>query len=51
MECSNCGALKFPMETESLCCSKGNVQLDAFPQPPVFLLYLYEGVDSNGKHF
>ena len=51
VECSNCGALKFSMETESLCCSKGNVQLDAFPQPPVFLQHLYEGVDSNGKHF
>ena len=51
VECSNCGAFKFPMETESLCCSKGNVQLDAFPQPPVFLQHLYEGVDSNGKHF
>ena len=51
VECSNCGAFKFPMETESLCCSKGNVQLDVFPQPPVFLQHLYEGVDSNGKHF
>ena len=39
------------METESLCYSKGNVQLDAFPQPPVFLQHLYEDVDSNGKHF
>ena len=51
VRCSNCGATKFPMETESLCCLKGNVQLDAFPQPPVFLQHLYEGVDSNGKHF
>ena len=51
VECSNCGAIKFPMETESLCCLKGNVQLDAFPQPPVFLQHLYQGVDSNGKHF
>ena len=39
------------METESLCCSKGNVQLDAFLQPPIFLQHLYKGVDSNGKHF
>ena len=39
------------MKTESLCCSKGNVQLDAFLQPPVFLQHLYEDVDSNGKHF
>ena len=51
VECSNCGAIKFPMETESLCCLKGKVQLDAFPQPPVFLQHLYEGVDSNGKQF
>ena len=39
------------METESLCCLKDKVQLDAFLQPPVFLQHLYEGVDSNGKHF
>ena len=51
VQCSKCGATKFPMETESLCCLKGTVQLDAFPQPPVFLQHLYEGVDSNGKHF
>ena len=51
VQCSNCGAIKFPMETESLCCLKGSVQLDAFPHPPVFLQHLYEGVDSNGKHF
>ena len=51
VECSKCGAIKFPMETEALCCLKGNVQLDAFPQPPVFLQHLYEGLDSNGKHF
>ena len=51
VQCSNCGVTKFPMETESLCCFKGNVQLYAFLQPPVFLQHLYEGVDSNGKHF
>ena len=51
VHCSNCGATKFSMETESLCCLKGSVQLDAFPQPPVFLQHLYEGKDSNGKHF
>ena len=39
------------METESLCCLKGKVQLDVFPQPPVFMQHLYEGTDSNGKHF
>ena len=51
LQCSNCGALKFEKETDSLCCSKGKVQLDAFPQPQPFLQHLYEGVDSNGKHF
>ena len=30
LQCSNCGALKFERETDSLCCSKGNVQLDNF---------------------
>ena len=51
LQCSNCGALKFDKETDSLCCSKGKVQLDGFPQPQLFLRHLYEGVDSNGKHF
>ena len=51
IECSHCDALKFPGETESLCCSKGNVQLEPFPQPQPFLLHLYEGTGSDGKHF
>ena len=37
IQCSNCGALKFERETDSLCCSKGNVQLDKFPQVQPFL--------------
>ena len=49
--CLNCGAIKFPMETESLCCSKGNVKLDPFPQPQPLLQHLYEGTNSDGKHF
>ena len=50
LQCLNCGALKFAKE---LCCSKGKIQLDVFPQPQPFLQHLYEGVDSNGnlKHF
>ena len=51
LQCSNCGALKFERETDSLCCSKGNVQLEEFPQVQPFLQYLYEGTDSDGKHF
>ena len=51
LRCSNCGTLKFEKETDSLCCSKGNVRLDEFPQVQPFLQYLYEGIDSNGKHF
>ena len=51
VECQNCGALKFSKETEGFCCSKGNVKLDAFPQPQPFLQHLYEGTDSDGKHF
>lgn len=43
MECLNYGAIRFPMETESLCCLKGNVKLDVFPQPQPFLQHLYEG--------
>ena len=37
IQCSNCGALKFERETDSLCCSKGNVQLHEFPQVQPFL--------------
>ena len=51
VECTHCGALKYEGETESLCCMKGNVQLESFPQPQPLLQHLYEGVDSNGKHF
>ena len=51
VECQNCGALKFSKETEGFCCSKGNVKLDAFSQPHPFLKHLYEGTDSDGKHF
>ena len=51
VECQNCGALKFCKETEGLCCSKCNVKLDAFPQLQPFLQHLYEGTDSEGKHF
>ena len=50
-QCSNCGALKFDKETDGLCCSKGKVQLDQFPQLHPFLQHLYEGIDSNGKYF
>ena len=51
VECTHCGALKFPQETESFCCPKGNVQLEPFPQPHPFLQHLYEGTGSNSKHF
>ena len=51
IECSNCGAFKFHKETDSLCCSKGNVQLNEFPQLQPFLQHLYEGIHSNGKLF
>ena len=49
--CSNCGAFKFEKETDSLCCSKGNVKLDEFPPVQAFLQHLYQGIDSNSKHF
>ena len=51
LQCSNCGALKFNKETDGLCCSKGEVQLDQFPQPHPFLQHLYEDINSNSKHF
>ena len=49
LQYSNCGALKFERETDSLCCSKGDVQLEKFPQVQPFLQHLYEDTDSNGK--
>ena len=51
LQCSDCGALKFEKETDSMCCSKGKVRLNAFPQLQLFLQHPYEGIDSNGKHF
>ena len=51
VECTHCGALKFEGETESLCCMKGIVQLEPFPQPQPILQHLYEVVDSDWKHF
>ena len=51
IKCSHCDALKFDKETESFCCSKGNVQIDELLQLQPFLQHLYEGIDSNGKHF
>ena len=51
LRCSDCGALKFERETNLLCCLKGNVQLEEFPQVQPILQHLYEGTDSNGKHF
>ena len=37
LQCSNYDALKFERETASLCCTKGNVQLQEFPQVQPFL--------------
>ena len=37
LQCSNCDVLKNERETASLCCSKGNVQLQEFPQVQPFL--------------
>ena len=51
VQCQNCGAFNFSKETEGFCCSKSNVKLDVFPQPQPFLQCLYEGTDSDGKHF
>ena len=42
---------RFSGEAKSLCCLKGNVQLEAFPQPQSFLKHLYEGADIEGKHY
>jgi len=51
VECLHCGALKFSGETDLFCCSNGNVQLEPFPQPQPFLQHLYEGTNTDGKHF
>ena len=33
VECSHCGALKFPGETDSFCCCKDNVQCELLAAP------------------
>ena len=40
IHCSNCGALKFERETDSLYCLKGKVEIDEFPQLQPFLQHL-----------
>ena len=51
VQCNHCGSLKFMDETDYLCCANGNVKLDPFPQPQPYFAHLYDGTDSEGRHF
>ena len=47
IECPDCGALRFPRETPSMCCQSGKVALPPFPKPPNQLLELWTGNDER----
>ena len=54
--CPHCCALYWPEEvtvagTYTTCCSNGAVKLDDVAEPPQFLKALFEGNDSQSRHF
>ena len=49
IKCQDCGALKFKMETQGFCCSKGKVLLPLFPRPPEEIARLWNGSDNKAK--
>ena len=51
VECDYCGALKFPKETSTTCCSGGKVSLEQFPRPPIALIDLWNGTDARSRLF
>ena len=50
-KCKHCGALKFPKETPSSCCSDGKIQLMPFPKPPPNIHKLWIGDDQESTLF
>ena len=51
VECDYCGALKFPKETPTTCCSGGKVALPPFPRHPEALMNLWTGADTRSRLF
>ena len=49
--CLHCSAFKWPAETESMCCSKGKVQLREHRSPPDGLRHLLTASTDDAKHF
>ena len=51
VRCDYCGALKFPKETSTTCCSGGKVSLEPFPRPPDALMDFWNGTDARSRLF
>ena len=49
--CKFCGARKWPAETPSICCNSGKIELDPFPEPPLYLKELLTKDTVEGKLF
>ena len=49
--CPHCSALKFPSESDGMCCNSGKVVLPHLQAPPEPLLSLTMGHGEFGKHF
>ena len=42
IECTHCGALKWPEETDGCCCRNGDIDLPVFLDPPDAVKMLFE---------
>ncbi len=51
VECKLCKVLKFPGETEGMCCSNGKVKLQPLPELPAVLKELLDGNTRDSKKF
>ena len=51
VQCEFCKALKWPGETEGLCCEKGKVKIPLLPKPPEPLASLLLGQHQGSAHF
>ena len=51
VECSDCGALKYPGESPGMCCSSGKVVLEPFPRPPELILRLFMSSSDESQIF
>ena len=51
MICPHCDAFLFKQETHSICCNRGSIRIDCFPEPPPFLKYLWTTQNQDGVVF